>query len=259
MASASGDFTSFTVTANTALFAGEFGFRIVRRESHIDIARLAHFGADELVLEAGNELPRAEHEVEVLRLAARKLLSVDAADEIHRHRVALLRGFAFRTRGIGARLFGQAHHPVVHIGVGDVGHQALDLELRDVGQIEIGHQIDQHTEFEIGLALDHLLHIADRLDARREGRLERIVGNRLLAAFVDGGLDDLAHHRLAIGLLEERNGGLARPEALEAQTRPDLLDLAGQTLFQIGGPDHDCVFATQAFGNGLGNLHMAYP
>ena len=156
-------------------------------------------------------------------------------------------------------MFGQALHPVVHVGVGDVGHQALDFELRHVGQLEIRHQIDQHAEFEIGLAVDHLLHVADRLDARRERHLERVVGNRLLAALVDRGLDDLAHHRLAIGLLEERNGGLARPEALEAQARPDLLDLAGQALFQIGGADHDFVFAAQAFGNGLGNLHMTYP
>ena len=48
----------------------------------------------------------------------------------------------------------------------DLGGELLDLELGDIGGLEIRHQIDRDGELQIGLAVHHLLHIAHRLDAR---------------------------------------------------------------------------------------------
>jgi hypothetical protein len=61
----------------------------------------------------------------------------------------------------------------------------------------------------IGLAIDHILHAAHRLDARLQRGLELVVDDRLLAALIDGGLDHLAHDRLAELLLEEGDRRLA--------------------------------------------------
>ena len=48
------------------VLAGELGVAVVRGEGHVDRPLLAGLGADQLVLEAGNELARAELEPEVL-------------------------------------------------------------------------------------------------------------------------------------------------------------------------------------------------
>ena len=88
--------------------------------------------------------------------------------------------------------------------------------------LEIRHQVDDDREVEVGLAVDHILDIAHRLDPGLHRRLELIVGDRLLAALIDGLLDDLAHHRLAELLLEEGDRRLAGAETLEVDARLHL-------------------------------------
>ena len=69
---------------------------IVGRERHFHIALLAGLGADQLILEAGNELARAQREIEILALAAVEFHAVDAADEIDHDDVVLLRRLRLR-------------------------------------------------------------------------------------------------------------------------------------------------------------------
>ena len=64
------------------VFAGQFGGMIFGGEGHLDIALLAGLGADQLVLEAGNELARAQGQIEILALAAIEFHAIDAADKI---------------------------------------------------------------------------------------------------------------------------------------------------------------------------------
>src|SRR5207244_3287776 len=58
------------------------------REGYLDLAALARLGADELVLEAGNQPARAELDRHVFALAALERLAPDFAFEIHNHEVA---------------------------------------------------------------------------------------------------------------------------------------------------------------------------
>ncbi len=232
--------------------AGELGLSVFRGEGHAHVAAFAGLGAGELLLEAGDELARAQRELEVVGLAALEFLAVDTADEIDDHGVAALGGFAFAARRVGARAFGEAVQPIGHFIVGNIGDQLLDLQRGRIDQVEFRHEVDLDREFEVGLAADHLLQLAGQFDTRREGGLERIVADRLLARLGDRGFHDLAHHRLAEALLEEGDRRLAGAEALELHARLDLGDLAGELLVEVALRDDDLVFAAQAFGDGFG-------
>ena len=64
----------------------------------------------------------ADHELEVLGLAALERLAVDLAFEVDRHAVAVLRGgFAGRALGEGAALLAQDVERLVDRGVGHFG------------------------------------------------------------------------------------------------------------------------------------------
>ena len=108
---------------------------------------------------------------------------------------------------------------------------------------------------QVGLAVHHFLDIAHRLDAGLDGGLELIVLDRLGAAFVDGGLDHFAHHRLAILLLEEGDRRFAGAEALEVDPAFHLLQPLGDKAVEFAGGDGHRVLAPQILGSGLGNLH----
>src|SRR6185312_2122895 len=236
----------------------ELGFRIVRREFHLHVALVANLGADELVLEARNELAGAEHQVEAFCLAARELLAIDAADEIDRDLVVLFGSFALGAVRIAARLLGQLHHRFVNLGLRHVADQLLDLELGDIGQLEIRHQIHLHGEFEVGLAIDDLLDLAVEIDARRECRLEIVVLHGLLAGLVDRLFDDLAHHLLAESLLQVRGRGLAGAKTFQVHARLHLFDAAAKALVQIVRRNDDLVFAAEVLIDGLCDLHGAF-
>ena len=201
----------------------------------------------------------AEAEVEVLRLAARKLDAVDLADEIDHDIVAGLGRFALGARREGLGLLGEALEGLVDVFVGDLGGQTLDLKLGHIGQLEVRHQIDHDREFEVGLAVDHRFDLADEIDLRRRGRLEGIVGDGLGARFVDRVLHDLAHQRLAVLLLQERDRRLARAEALEVHARLHFFETAGEARVEVGLRHDDFILAAQAFGDGLGDLHIELP
>ena len=145
------------------------------------------------------------------------------------------------------------------LALGDVGDQLLDLELADIGQLEFRHQIDLHREFEVGLAVrpPAAMSLTSSTRGGKAG-FSALSVTAFWLELVDRRFDDLAHHRLAEGLLQEGDRRLAGAEALQVDARLHLLELAGQALVEVLGADHDLVFAAQVFGDGLGNLHWAF-
>jgi hypothetical protein len=76
----------------SSILAGQIGTAVILRERHVHVERLAGFGADQLVLETGNELVGAELNLNIVAGAAVERFAVDLADEFDDADVALVGG-----------------------------------------------------------------------------------------------------------------------------------------------------------------------
>ena len=103
-------------------------------------------------------------------------------------------GLTLGALGVAADILGDALHRLVHFGVADVGEDLLDLKGRDVSRGEVWHQIDGDGEAEIDIAINDGVDVAHRFNARLDGGLQGVVGDRLLAAFADGLFDHFAQN-----------------------------------------------------------------
>ena len=237
------------------LLARELCRAVVLGERDVHRALVAGFCADQLLLEAGHERAAAERQVETIAGAAFERLTVDRALEVDRDDVALLGDRAFALVDIDLLRIRETLQRFIDRFVLDVGDETLRLEPAEIGQREVGHQVHLHGELEIGLSVDDAVDRVDEVDLRRGRGLERLVLEDLLARFVDRLVDDLAHQRLAIGLLEEGDRRLARTEALQMDLGLHLGDPAGQSVVQILDVHDDGEFAPQRFGKRFGDLH----
>ena len=112
------------------VLAGNLLARIVVRELDLDEALLAGLGPFEALDEARNELALADHELDVLALAAFELHAVDPADKIDREPIALAcRSARPRASCLMERSTRSADR-LVHGLVGHVGDLPLELEGR---------------------------------------------------------------------------------------------------------------------------------
>ena len=221
---------------------------VVRREGHLHRFLIAGRGAGQLLLEAGDELARADHQLGVLGRAALKGLAVDAADEIDGQLVAVtgFHGFA-RALLVGAALLGQIRQRLGDLGGLRLIDQPLQLQLRDVDRLEIRHHLDVQLVVEVLLAGQHLVHVRLRRQVRGRGGAQAVILQHLLAGLVDGLLDQFAHQRLAVDTAHVRHRHLAGTEAADVQPRSDLGDLGFELFGQVGRADLDAIDAAQAF------------
>ncbi len=72
------------------VLAGQVGLAVILGKGHLDLYVVAGLGADQLILEAGEELVRAQFEVMALGGAALESLAVDRTGEVDYHHVAVL-------------------------------------------------------------------------------------------------------------------------------------------------------------------------
>ncbi|MNL17900.1 hypothetical protein D3C87_1390210 [compost metagenome] len=198
--------------------AGHFLAVVVSREGQRERLALAQLQAQRGLLEFGQHAAFAQHECEVIGLAAGEFHAVDLADEVQRHAVAVLGSLVCATVAMGA---GLATHVVVHallaqdvdglvdLGVADfrlgAGHFSrgqvaqLDFRVHLEGGFE-RHFVVRHAvglQVELGLAGHfHVLGLRD---------VEELAGSLVEAHFE---LD-----LLAILLLDHLHRHLARAEA----------------------------------------------
>src|SRR5690606_14325986 len=83
---------------------GQLGVLVILGESHLHFAGVALFGADKLLLEAGNEFTRAHGQVRMVGRATIELLAVDLAHEGEAEIVAILDDPIVSLAGIAAVL-----------------------------------------------------------------------------------------------------------------------------------------------------------
>ena len=116
-----GAFTRLDGHREGRLLAGEVLGAVALGEGDLDLRLVAGLHADELLLEAGDEAARAEHQREVLGGAALEGLAVDLAVEVDHHLVAV--GSALRPRPAVLEVLGRG---------GEVGERLVDGGVLDL-------------------------------------------------------------------------------------------------------------------------------
>lgn len=104
--------------------------------------------------------------------AAFEGFTIDLADEIDDHGVAILRNFAFSARLVLDVLFGDALEGFVDLLVGDLSNRTLDRERSDIDRGEFGHHVDMHLVRQISLAGDVGVQPHQRLAVREPVQLQ---------------------------------------------------------------------------------------
>src|SRR5581483_4604754 len=241
------------------VLAGEALLGIVLGEYQTDGAILARLGADQALDEAGDEARLPYDQLHILALAALERLAADAAHEIDGEPVAVARG-PIRLHLVPRGALGEARQALVDGLVGDIGHEALELERAEIGQRYLGQRLVGHGEGEIALPCEHALDLVlvlGEVDARlMRGALLALL-QRFAARFLHGLLQHLGHHRAAVELLQVRHGHLALAEALELHLVLELVEARGEPLVQLALPDDDLELTLEPGARRLADLHDA--
>ena len=224
--------------------------RVVLGEVDVDGLFLARFRAEELFLEARDELARAQPQDEPLGGAALEGLAVDAADEVDRDLVAVLRLGPFLGGAEMPVLLAQAADRLVDLLVLGPDDHALELQRGEVDRLDFWHQLEVERVFEIRAVLE--LEVAD-LGLHR--RADPLVLDRVGGRVLDRRLQDLALDRVAEAGAQHGERHLAGAEAGHPDLLADLVQPRHQLALYVGGGDADPVFALEPFGADLGNLH----
>ncbi len=221
---------------------------VVGREGDLHHHLGVRLGSDQLFLEAGDELARAQNQLSVGGRAAFERLTVDPAHEVDHDHVAVSRLDRLACASlIGAVLRGKLGHSLIDLSVAGRIDGTLQLQCGHIHRLELGDQFDRDLVGEVGLAREDLFHVRFELQVRLAGGPQLIVVQRLLGAFAEGLFDHLAHQRAAVDAAHVRRRHLAGAEALEVQLRGDLGDPGLKLVGQIFGGDRHTVGAAQAF------------
>ncbi len=198
--------------------AGDFLAVIVLGEGQREGLALADLQAQRGLLELGQHAAFAQHEDEVLGLAAGELDAVDLAHEVDRHAVAILgcdfaaaiamlAGFAAGV--VVDALLAQDVDGLVDLGVGDLGLRAGHLGGRQVTdldfRVDLEGGVECHFVVRYAFGLDLELGLASDLDVLLLRDVEELAGGLVEAHFE---LD-----LLAVLLLDHLHRHLARAEA----------------------------------------------
>ena len=130
------------MTAKFAALPFSSSVRIVLREVDVDGLFLARLRAEQLFLEAGDELARAQPQDEPLGGAALEGLAVDAADEVDRDLVAVFRLGPLLRGAEMPVLLAEAPDRFVDFLVLRPDDHALELQRGEVDRLDLRHQLE---------------------------------------------------------------------------------------------------------------------
>ncbi len=183
--------------------------------------------------------------------------AIDRADEVDRHAVAVA-GLAALLGGERLIALGETGDGLVErVGV-DIGHETLELESLEIGELHLGQHVEAHHVGEVGLTRHHALDLGGVLgefDRRHHGGALLAVGDGLGARLADRLLQDIAHDGAAEHLLDVGERHLALAEALELDLVLDLVEVVREALAELIGCDHHLELALQAFRTRFRDLH----
>ena len=236
--------------------AGQIGGVVVFREGHGDQLLVAGLGADQLVLEARDELLRAEHQRLVGAGAAVEGLAVDLADIVDGDAVAVF-GLAL-LRLVGARRFGDALDLLVDLRFRHVEDRPRHRDAGEILDLDRRNDLIGELELEIGAAGEDLLGfllVLGHGDLGLHGGLLAAVGDDGAGRVGEDLVDHLGHERLAVDLAQVLDRHLAGAEAVDADLVLGVGKPRHQLGFHVAGRHGDLDLALQTGIQRLGNLH----
>src|SRR4029453_18834347 len=99
--------------------------------------------ADKLVFEAGDEGPRSDIDADIAAGAALERRAVDLAGEVDDSAVALLDLGPLALGRERTVLLGDFLQGLVDLRVGDLGHQPLELDALEVGELDLRQDLER--------------------------------------------------------------------------------------------------------------------
>ena len=229
----------------------QVGRRIVVGKVDLDADLVTRLGAQQLLLEAGDEGLAAQHQFVILAAAAVKEFAVDGAGEID-HRGIAVGGQPPLFLGIDALGLGQAVDGKFDLGLAGLGLETFELELGKVGGDDCWQHLDRDGVFEIAAGLEF-----GDLDLGLQRRFQLVLGQRLLGAQVDRVLEHLAGHGVAVFLAHQPHRYLAGAEPGQLRRGGKLLQPGRDLGLDLGGRDNDSELTLESVGSGLCYLHQA--
>ncbi len=182
-------------------------------------AALAVLHAAHGVFELLEHLAFAEHELEVLGLAALEGFAVNLAFEVHGHAVAGFGGAALRALGKGAALLAQDIQGLVDGLVGHVGRDPFDFGAGEVTDPDLGKHFEHRVEGH--LALGRFLLLGDG-GLAGDAQLGLVGG--LGEGLTDLVVHDLVVHRVAVTLGDHGHRHLAGSKAVHLDGARNALE-----------------------------------
>ena len=209
--------------------AGEVGRRIILREQDRRGRALAGLRAAQRTVEILQDLPRAEHDRNVLALPALERLAVDGAGKIDAYAIALRR-LAFDGlpgRALAAELLDHG----IEVAVLDRDARYLDRELAKRLERDLGVDLEGRPIGEMPAGVG----AGQRLDARTARRVELLFRDRTGIGRTDHVRHDLVPHLAAVVLPNDLLRHLARPEPFQLGRFAHLREPRGDGAFDLGG------------------------
>ena len=231
-------------------FASEMGRLVVLGEANLDIACLAGLHADQPFLEPGDEAVRAKLKRMPLGSTALERLAIDPADEVDDDDVAVFCGTLRCHLNRRAVALGDVGQRLVDLGVASLKGRLLDVQGRQIGNVDVGHDLAGQRRFQILAIL-----IGGDLDTRLAGKTQFVGLDGLARALVEGVFHCLALDLAAEAGLDHRHRNLARAEARHVHSGGEFGKLGRYLFIDLRGRNDNRIFADQAFGLGFRNLH----
>ena len=225
--------------------------RVIGGEGDGDGLFIAGLDAFQLILEAGDELARTQHQCGILGLAAFEFHAVDAANEIDDQLVAgggLLRLGRILVALLSAR---DPRQRFVQLGIGHRHHQLFQLQPVERGGGDFRQHFQFHRQFGIlalGIAFGHF-----HLGLHR--RAQRLFLHQPVDRFAHRIVQRIGMQRFAVHLAHQIGGHFAGAEAGHAHLRGDLLHLGIDARIDILCRDGDGVATLEAFIERFDDLH----
>jgi hypothetical protein len=225
--------------------------RIVAGEAQLHFAAVARLGADQLLLEAGDQSARAELDRHFAALAAFERRSADLALEIHDDEVAVLRLVALgRVLPALVRLQEPVDLLVDLLRIG-LDHQPLELEPVDVGNLDVRERLEPDPDLGV---LAGLIFVVE-LDLGLHRRAKVLLREKLLDPVLHRAGQRIALERFAVHLADQVRRHLSGAEAGHPHLRRDSLHLLVDARVDVLRRNGQHEGALQAFALGLDGLH----